>query len=352
MCVVTFSWEETDSVEKAKRFEETKTLSWAVIELTSLCNFNCLWCYASSNSNGQHMTKENAERLIQILADSGIKQITCSGGEPLMYPYIREFVKDASDHEMIVHMNTNGYFLTKELAKELYELGLTQVQINIDSLKPEIHDYIRGKKGSFNRAVQALKNARDVGLTCVSQTVLTKLNEKEIIDIFKFARSIGVQRCRVWDMIMEGRAKEKMDLGPTNYIDTLKKLTKFTYETGAQSIESGDPLFPQNYKTDLNVFGGYCGATVGLFLTISPKGDVYFCAALRDKLYNVFNIDSGGYKIAEFHKSKLKKYLQQFKTISECFKCDFLNKCKGGCPSRRKYSESADDYWCKILKNP
>lgn len=129
-------------------------------------------------------------------------------------------------------------------------------------------------------------------------------------------------------------------------------LAKFAYETGAKSIESGDPIFPQDHKTNLNVVGGFCGTIAGLFSTISPNGDVYPCATLRNKLYNIFNVDSNGYKITRIHKSKLKKYLQQYKITSKCFKCDFLNKCKGGCPSRRKYSKSDVDYSCKFLKNP
>jgi radical SAM protein with 4Fe4S-binding SPASM domain len=351
MCVVTFDWEECDAKKKFELFDKKRLLTWAVVELTEQCNFNCIWCYANSSHKGQHMSKENAEKLLNIIANSGIKQITFSGGEPLLYTHLKDVIKIARDYGFIIHMNTNGYFLTKRLANELRDLGLTQVQINIDSIDPRKHDKIRGKRGSFDKAVKALKNARAVGLTCVSQTVLTKENEGEIVDIFKFARSIGIQRCRVWDMIPVGRAIEKIDLRPTNYINTLNKLAEFGYKTGGKNIESGDPLFPQDHKTNLNISGGYCVAMAGVLINISYKGDVYFCVTQRKSMFNVFKEINNGNTLEKFYNSKLKEYLQSFKPLSKCFKCDFLKKCKGGCPSRRKYNRLDVDYWCNISKN-
>jgi MoaA/NifB/PqqE/SkfB family radical SAM enzyme len=283
MCVVTFDWEKNDAIEKVKAFEKNKLPCWAVVEVTSYCNFNCKWCFANAASNlhPEHMSKEKAESLIEILAVNDVRQVTFSGGEPTLYPYLKDIVRKTSDYGLIVHMNTNGYLLSKELAKQLRKAGLSQVQINIDSLDPKKHDTIRGKKGSFKRAVQALKNAKEAGLTCVSQTVLTKENENEIIDIFKFARSLGIQRCRVWDMTpSEGCAKDNMDLKPTNYLESLKELSTFAYETGAQHIESGDPLFPGDHETNIKTVGGFCVAIIGAYITISYEGDVFFCAII------------------------------------------------------------------------
>jgi radical SAM protein with 4Fe4S-binding SPASM domain len=332
-------------------FNRKRSLYWAIFEVTGLCNFNCIWCYANSGLKGQHITKENAERVIQALANAGVIQITFSGGEPLLYPYLKEVIKTAKDYGMITHINTNGYFLTKKLAKELYDIGLTQVQINIDSLDPRKHDKIRGKKGSFDRAVQALKNAKSVGLTCVSQTVLTSQNENEIIDIFNLARSIGVQRCRVWDMMPTGHAKRKMGLRPTDYINTLKKLAEFAYKTGAKNIESGDPLFPLDYKTKLGITGGFCAALEGLFITISSKGDVYLCCAKRDKLYNIFSIIDNKESIVDFHNFKINQYKSQLKLFFGCKLCNHFNRHRGGCPARTGFTKSSIDYWCPYLKN-
>ncbi len=290
------------------------------------------------------MSKDDARKIIGILSDANVRQVTCSGGEPLMYPHLKYFIKEARDNGMVVHMNTNGYFMTSQTASDLSRLGLSQVQINVDSMTPVKHDLIRGKEGSFGKAIQALKNARDAGIVCVSQTVLTKDNENEIMDIFKFVRGMGVQRCRVWDITPEGHASGNMDIRPSNYMETLNRLARYACDTGAKNIESGDPLFFQS-ETGMKVHVGFCAAAAGLFMTVSPIGDVYFCAALRDKLYNIFDVGERG--LEHFHKEKLADYTGKTCLPIQCMGCENAAKCKGGCPSRRKFNQQKGDYLCK-----
>lgn len=347
---MTFDWEDVDAKEKIEHFEKKNSASWAVIEVTESCNFGCMWCYAHSKNGGKyggrHMSFENLEKLIKLLSDSGIRQITFSGGEPILYPHLKKAVKLAKDSGFIVHMNTNGYFLTKELACELKSLGLSQIQTNIDSMDSKRHDYVRGMSGSFDRAIIALKNAREAGIICVSQTVLTKLNENEIFDIFRFARSFGIQRCRVWDITPSGAAEEKMDIRPTNYIETLKNLDKLAYDLGAKRIESGDPLFPGDYKTHLDVYAGYCLALHGGFLSISPEGNVYSCPTQRTAFFNAFDF-KGNFE--DHFREKSEEFYRSAKPPPQCADCRSSDKCKGGCPSRRKYASFKKDYWCSQL---
>jgi len=320
-----------------------------------MCNFNCKWCFANAGVSGHNMHIEDVKKLIRSFVKHNIRQVTFSGGEPLMYPHIREVIEYAKSQGLIVHMNTNGYLFTKEIAHTLKDAGLSQIETNIDSLYPEKHDYIRGREGSFQRAVQTLKNAKDAGLTCVMQTVLTRQNEDEILDIFKFARLLGVQRSRVWDITpSDGCAKKNMDelnLMPTNYLETIKKLTEYASMNGGQNIESSDPLFPLDECTNMSVTGGFCVFSAGLVINISPKGDVFFCCTDRTPMYNIFEvIDS--VDLREYHKAQLKNSLKGTEVPQTCNACNFNSKCRGGCLTRRKYSDDKTDYWCKYLKKP
>lgn len=363
MCSVTFDWRENDAMRKVEKFEKTMKenrgdLLWATVEFTELCNHRCIYCYenAGPRKNYRIMEKEKMEKLMNYFGEQKLKQLTCSGGEPLMYPMIKEAVRLARENGMVVHMITNGYFLTKERARELFQAGLSQVQINIDSIHPEKHDRIRGKKGSFRRATRALKNAREAGMTCVTQTVLLKENEQEIIDIFKLARKIGVERCRVWDIVpSEGRAWENMKLRPSsNYVETLKKITDFACNTGAVNIESGDPLFHNGIEKRLPITGGYCPYSIGLLANYSVGGDSYFCCTNRAKpMYNVFNAMKNGENLKIVHSRALMEFLreiQYFNLPDECRECSFFGNCKGGCFMRRRFAGYEKDYWCKVPK--
>jgi len=350
MCVVTFDWEENDAVEKFKNFDKNKSISWAVLELTDYCNLNCKWCFANAGAVKRpvHISIKDVKKIVNTLAEAGVSQITYSGGEPTLYPHLKEAVRVARNCDMVVHMNTNGYIFTESMASELKKAGLSQVQINIDSICPEKHNSVRGKEESFERAIKALNNARKIGITCVSQTVLTKENENEIVKIFKLARSFGLQRCRIWDMTPSpGCATKNAHLMPRDYLRVLQKTADFAYENYAKHVEIGDPMFMPHIKTKLKMSGGYCVSAAGMIIYISTKGDVYFCCTSRHKMYNMFEEVKKGNDITDSHKKGIKRYLEKFKEFGECQKCKYGNKCKGGCYTRRNFSENNKDYWCK-----
>ncbi len=352
MCVVTFDWERNDAEEKLRTFNQRERISWIVLEVTDYCNFNCRWCFANSatNRNPKHMSLGELKLLISSLAGEGVKQITFSGGEPTLYPHIKEGIRLAKEHSMVVHMNTNGFVLSRSLASELRRAGLSQVQINIDSMNPKEHDFIRGKEGSHARALKALKNAREAGITCVSQTVVTKKNEGQVVDIFSLARNIGVQRCRVWDMTpSDGRAKDNSRLMPSDYIDVLRRLTEYAESSGATNIEIGDPLFKPHIKTSINTSGGFCVAAAGLYATVSRSGEVFFCATYRKPLFNLFDVIREGGEINSVYKSKLKGFLNGFGDNEKCKGCKFISHCKSGCYTRREFDAENLDYFCHII---
>ena len=134
---------------------------------------------------------------------------------------------------------------------------------------------------------------------------------------------------------------------PSDYLNILRKLAEFARNTGVKNIESGDPLFPLDYNIDTNITGGYCITIAGFVLVVSPSGDVYFCCAKREKMYNLFDIMKKQIPLNDFHKARLGEYISSFPKLSEtCVSCDILKKCRAGCIARRDYSSDGVDYYC------
>jgi len=295
----------------------------------------------------RHMDRGKIGGIIEALSSSGIKQVTYSGGEPTLYPHLDFAIKEAKEQGLIVHVNTNGYLLTRSLAEKWKGLGVTQVQINIDSINPAKHDEIRGREGSFVKALKALGNAKNAGITAVSQTVLTRENENEILDILKMARKAGMERCRIWDMMLSGNAEDKESLVPERYMDILKEVSEFARMTGAASVEAGEPLFPLDYDTKLKVIDSFCVCLAGLLANFSVEGDAYFCCMHRKPLYNVFR-DLDGTTLEELHSSRLNEFSKSIKLPGKCGSCSFLERCHGGCIARTGYTKDGRDYWCRV----
>ncbi len=360
VCIVTFDWKENDSVEKFNRFKKEKKIHWATIDLTNNCNNRCIYCYANAGprKDPYNMKKSDADRIVNILSEANVKQITCSGGEPLMYPHIEHFISNASDHGMIVHMITNGYFLTLDRAKELRRLGLSQVQINLESITPKKHDLLRGRRGSHVKALAALKNAKKAGLAPISSVVLTQINEDEIEDLFEFVYNLDLTRSRVIDLNpSRGRAFSNMDLRPSNFLATLDRLSELARRKGVLNMEACDPIFSfHNNLKDIKLSGTFCINAAGLLINISTLGDVYFCATLQDNMYNIFEAVERGEDIQRYHKKMLEKYNTRMRSKvvpDDCkTKCDIYDKCRGGCYTRSIYAENNGDWMCPRLNPP
>ena len=65
-------------------------------------------------------------------------------GEPLLHPEIVNLVRIAKDEGVTeVQFNTNGYFLTKDIACNLAKAGLDRIIISVDGVSKETYENIR-----------------------------------------------------------------------------------------------------------------------------------------------------------------------------------------------------------------
>jgi MoaA/NifB/PqqE/SkfB family radical SAM enzyme len=90
-------------------------------------------------------------------------------------------------------MSTHGHFLTKEKCRHLKELGLDKVKISLDDFDPAKHDANRHHEGAYQKAIAAMFNAKEAGLTVVIQTCVTHENcqTPQIREMAKFATENG-----------------------------------------------------------------------------------------------------------------------------------------------------------------
>lgn len=74
------------------------------------CNLRCKWCDTTYSFDGSsEITYLSALEIYEFIKASGIRQVTLTGGEPLMQPHISELLELlAKDHTLLVHIETNG----------------------------------------------------------------------------------------------------------------------------------------------------------------------------------------------------------------------------------------------------
>ncbi|RMH59787.1 MAG: radical SAM protein [Candidatus Hydrogenedentota bacterium] len=128
------------------------------IELTNRCNLGCVMCHAHDETGSHRPMTRSKEfmdfdlfsRIIEEIRPTegrtGARCITLQAwGESLMHPRILDCIRLARDAGIeSIGLITNGTLIPKKATiTDLYESGLTRLQISLDSVKPETYREIR-----------------------------------------------------------------------------------------------------------------------------------------------------------------------------------------------------------------
>lgn len=161
--------------------------SFFVLDFTNRCNFSCYGCYANSYKEGDDLSFEVVDRIIQELKEFlGIHYVVLSGGEP----FLRRrdiFVIARKHHDVAFMVYTNGSLLTPSVISELARLGNISPCLSVEGFEPET-DHRRGR-GHFGKIIQTMKQLKEAGIffgfsaTMTSQNA-DQLTSDEFIDFY------------------------------------------------------------------------------------------------------------------------------------------------------------------------
>jgi cyclic pyranopterin phosphate synthase len=176
----------------------SREVAYLRISVTERCNFRCRYCM--SEKPFSWVPKENLlnfEELfafVKIAIDNGIKKIRITGGEPALREDLDSFIGMISAYapHIDLSLTTNGYLL-KTLAQKLKAAGLKRLNISLDSLNRETLHHI-AQKDVLPEVLQGIQSAQDAGLGIkLNSVILKNINEREILPLFEYAKSIGAQ---------------------------------------------------------------------------------------------------------------------------------------------------------------
>lgn len=172
-----------------------RTINYLRLSVTDKCNLNCTYCKHSTTFGKDILTLDEIKKIVHLFAESGVRKIRITGGEPLVRDDILDIVRICKETEGIkdIALTTNGTLLPK-MAAGLKAAGLHRVNISIDSLEPQKYKQI-ARADSLVAALAGLDAAVDAGLTPVkTNTVLMQgVNDNEIDDFIALTKDRDVQ---------------------------------------------------------------------------------------------------------------------------------------------------------------
>ncbi|MFH2136935.1 MAG: radical SAM protein [Candidatus Omnitrophota bacterium] len=82
--------------------------------------------------------------------------VNFGGGEVTTVPWLFDIVSFCHDLGFKTNIATNGFLLDEGMARRMNESGLDYINISIDSLNEQKHDTLRGVKGAYKNAMNAI----------------------------------------------------------------------------------------------------------------------------------------------------------------------------------------------------
>ncbi len=214
------------------------------LDLTRRCNLKCRMCnqhrHAAGPPAGISWYDPNRELPLSAWTDlldqvaSFRPRLYLTGGETTLYRDFTGLIEAAKKRGLLVHLQTNGTRLG-QLAEFLVAQGVEMVSVSLDG-PPEIHDFIRGQAGAFERTaagIAALAVARrrlgKPGPLLSINCVISKANLGCLDQMVPLAQALGAYTLQIQHTIFntaanvqrhnrtlspEFAAREGLDLAP------------------------------------------------------------------------------------------------------------------------------------------
>lgn len=315
---------------------EPYDVAWAV---TNRCNLSCKHCSINASPDasrkGELSTKEGFA-FIEDVAKLGSVKFVITGGEALLREDIFELIKHAISNGMMVELASNGILIDERVAKKLKDLGVQRAAISMDGIG-EVHDKLRGIRGTFEKTMNAVKACKKVGLKVQFHATMTKINLKQLPEVIKLADRYQVDRIYIGALISIGRGIQISQMCLSS--KEIKRVFNTVIEQQIKTKVWLRPVCPQFWAflksegliSDDNEHK-FIGCTAGISsFHVRPNGDVTLCAELPLKIGNVREKSfTSIIKEAEI----LQRFRHRENEIGgNCADCQYLSIC-GGCRAR------------------
>ncbi|MDE7264017.1 MAG: putative 7-carboxy-7-deazaguanine synthase QueE [Anaeroplasmataceae bacterium] len=163
------------------------------------CNLRCVYCDTIYSYDHPKYTEESINEIVDYILFTGIKNVTLTGGEPLIQPEIKELLESLSRHDLYIEIETNGsisilpYRNIKNVSftldyKTPYSMEETKMEVdnykyitNGDTVK-----FVCGDKADLIRSKEIMDQFDLYQKTnCIISPVFGVIDPQDIVDFMK-----------------------------------------------------------------------------------------------------------------------------------------------------------------------
>jgi len=233
---------------------------YAVWEITLRCDHACSHCGSrAAKARPDELTREELFGVADALARLGTREVTLIGGEAYLHPDCEALTEYLTSKGIWVSMQTGGRAVDTAMVQRLKAAGMRAMGVSIDG-PAEVHDVLRGVKGSHAAAERALDAMLAEGLMVTTNMQVNRLTYHFLREHYEFLDAKGVRSWRCQLTVPMGRAADRPHwlLEPYQILEVLDTMAELQHEAMSRNTERGLPA-----NRAMNVHGsnnlGYYG---------------------------------------------------------------------------------------------
>lgn len=306
-----------------KHFKGKPHLSSFQIELTSKCNERCVHCYIPHKYKLYNIEDNLYYSTLEQLSKMGVLSVTLSGGEPMLHPHFKDFLRAAKKYDFYVNILSNLTLLDDETIQIMKEGNVSSVQVSLYSMIPEHHDAITKLPGSFEKTKAAILKLIENDLPLHVSCPTMKGNKDDFGDVLRWCHEHKI-RAQTDYIMMAQYNHETENLANRLSVEEAGKVISsimaddLDYQTSILA-----PDFIQRCKENqFNPERRLCGVGISSCCMVA-NGNVYPCAGWQEMVLGNLN-ETPLQEI--WNNSEKIKWLRGLKMKDlgggECCKCD------------------------------
>lgn len=183
------------------------TIAW---EVTRACAYACVHCRADAmhTPDPNELNTEEALRLIDRLAEFGSPILIFTGGDPMMRKDLYQLISHATQKGLRCSLTPTATALpTTARLEKARDAGIRRIALSLDAPVPEIHDNFRQVPGSWQRTMDILRRAQQVGLSVQVNTTVARHNVNSLNEMIPFLQEVGAVQWSLFFLVPTGRAQ-------------------------------------------------------------------------------------------------------------------------------------------------
>lgn len=303
----------------------------------------CRHCWIAPNFIGEGSLNKKEDVKLKVLLPAidrareiGLKHVKLTGGEPFIHDEILDLLYALKERNLGINIETNGTLIGEKQAKAIKESGVKHVSVSVDGPNAELHEEMRGVKGSFKKALKGIECLKNEGMNIQIIMALWQGTKDKILDMARFAKDLGVNSLKVIYISRIGKGgelrKANQALSIKESIECHKIIEKTNFDLNFRVVSSLPMAFKSLNFINKRGVDGSCG--VKNLLGILGNGKVSICGIgnqveelimgdiHKDDIKDIWDNDPILKRIREDIPDKLE---------GVCSMCVFKKRCIGYC---------------------